>query len=105
LETRLREANVDLAERVSWNLRGPRAMIELNHPPQIIQPEPWSNWFIRDGEMDLIDAIAYVDWLRDCVVAHRTPKPRLKALSVYDVANAQFLARRLLLEKLGFWKQ
>jgi hypothetical protein len=104
LEGRLREARINLSERISWNLRGPRAKIELDRAPRIVQPEPWSNWFVRDGEMEVIDAIAYVDWLRDRVAAHRSQKTRLRALSVYDVANAQHLARRLLLEKLGFWR-
>ena len=28
----------------------------------------------------------------------------IRVLSIYDVANVQFLARRLILEKMGFWK-
>jgi hypothetical protein len=28
----------------------------------------------------------------------------MRALSAYDVANAQYLARRLLLEAMGFWR-
>ena len=31
-------------------------------------------------------------------------KSYLRVLSVYDVANVQFLARRLLLESLGYWR-
>ena len=37
------------------------------------------------------------------VAAHKTSKKLLRVLSAYDVANVQFLARRLLLESLGFW--
>jgi hypothetical protein len=28
----------------------------------------------------------------------------LKVLSIYDVANAQFVARRLLMEAMGIWR-
>jgi hypothetical protein len=40
----------------------------------------------------------------ESVAAHKTDKRMVRVLSVYDVANAQFLARRLLLEKMGFWR-
>jgi hypothetical protein len=39
------------------------------------------------------------------VAAHSSgDKSYLRVLSVYDVANVQFLARRLLLESLGYWR-
>ena len=60
----------------------------------------------KDRNLDiyvkLIDAIAYASWLRSSVSAHRISRLS-KSLTVYDVANIQHLARRLLLETLGFW--
>ena len=62
---------------------------------------PWGNMHIRDGEVEIIDAIAYASWLRSKISAHGvnelTPK-----LSPYDVINVQNIVRRLLLERLGF---
>lgn len=56
-----------------------------------------------DGDMELlIDAIQ--SFLRSWGAAHRADKRMVRVLSIYDVANAQFLARRLLLEKMGLWK-
>jgi hypothetical protein len=54
--------------------------------------------------MDVIDAIHYVSFLRSLIAAHKTDKRLVKGLSAYEVANAQFLARRLLMEKMGFWR-
>jgi hypothetical protein len=54
--------------------------------------------------MEVIDAIHYVSFLRSWVAAHKTDKRMVRVLSVHDVANAQFLARRLFLEKMGFWR-
>jgi hypothetical protein len=54
--------------------------------------------------MQMIDAIAYVGWLRSNVAAHTAKQPMLKVLSIYDVANAQHLARRLLMETMGAWR-
>ena len=44
--------------------------------------------------------------MRSQIAAHgREDKhPFLKVLSVYDVTNTQFLARRLFLESVGYWR-
>ena len=102
LEARLRRSHIDLQERALWNLRGPRTRIERKRTPIIIQTAPWARYQVRDGEMEVIDAIHYLSFLRSWVAAHKTDKRMVRVLSVYDVANAQFLARRLLLEKMGF---
>ena len=59
---------------------------------------------MRDVFVEVVDAIAHVSWLRSRVAAHRMDESLVKVLSQYEVANAQFLARRLLLEKMGFWR-
>lgn len=101
LEERLRKSHVDLAETTLWTVRGPRRRIEKKRPVPATARAPWAGWSVRDSELHITDAIAYADWLRDCVAAHGVKK-LTRALSPYDVVNVQHLARRLLLESLGF---
>jgi hypothetical protein len=56
---------------------------------------------VRDRKVALVDAIAYSDYLRDCVAADGA-KPLTRSLSPYDVVNVQDAARFLLLASLGF---
>lgn len=105
LEERLRKGGVDPAEPFPWNLRGPRTRIERKRPPQVFTKAEWARWNVRDGEMQVIDAINYVSYMRSSIAAHKSDKQTVRVLSIYDVVNAQFLARRLLLERLGFWRE
>ena len=104
IESRLRAGKINLKELFHWNLRGPRTGIEMKRAPTIVQAAPWARYQVRDGKMEIIDAIHYVSFLRSWLAAHKADKRLVRVLSVYDVANAQFLARRLLLEKMGFWR-
>ena len=104
LEERLKKSHINLLEPFHWNLRGARTKIEKKKAPHFVEKAPWAKYHVRDGSMEVIDAIHYVSFLRSWVAAHKTEKSLLRVLSVYDVANAQFLARRLLLEKMGFWR-
>lgn len=106
LEERLTEAGVDIAEPFYWNLRGKRTRIENKRAPEISQLARWAiKNVVRDGQMHVSDALAYASFLRSTIAAHSSgDKSYLRVLSVYDVANVQFLARRLLLESLGYWR-
>jgi hypothetical protein len=106
LEQRLRTAGVNALENFYWNLRGKRTRIEIRRQPEITQLARWAvKNIIRDGEIHVTDAIAYASFLRSQIAAHsHEDKGYLKVLSVYDVSNVQFLARRLLLESLGYWQ-
>jgi hypothetical protein len=104
VENRLRSAGINLNEHCSWNVRGERTKVEKKKPPVIVKPAPWSAWRVRDGDMDLVDALDLSSFLRSKISAHRTDKRLLRVLSIYDVANVQFLASRLFLESLGFWR-
>lgn len=104
LEARLRSGHINLRERCLWNLRGPRTRIEMKRPPEIVSEAEWVRHLVRDGEIEVIDAIGYVSFLRSTLAAHRLNHATVKLLSVYDVANAQFVARRLLLETMGLWR-
>ena len=104
LEARLRRSHINLKERLLWDLRGPRTRIEKKRIPTIVVRAKWARYQVRDGEMEVIDAIHYVSFLRSWVAAHKADKRMVRVLSVYDAANAQSLARRLLLERIGFWR-
>jgi len=103
LEERLTKAGVDLGETVLWTVRGPKRRIEYRKPLPSGIKAPWSAWIVRDTEIPMVDAIAYAEWLRSCVASHGM-KDLTQVLSPYDVINVQHVARRLLLEALGFWR-
>lgn len=104
LESRLRRGGIDLAESFPWNRRGPRTRIERKRPPEVFTKADWTRWNVRDGEMMVIDAINYASFLRSSIAAHKSDPKMLRVLSIYDIANIQFLARRLILETMGFWR-
>jgi hypothetical protein len=104
LESRLRAGRIDLAESFPWNLRGPRTRIERRRPPEVFTKAEWARWNVRDGDMMIIDAINYASFLRSKIAAHKSDPKMISVLSIYDAANVQFLARRLILETMGFWR-
>jgi len=104
LERRLVRSHINLNEQFLWTLRGGRTRIERKRIPNFLRAAKWARRYVRDGEMSVIDAINYTSFLRSTVAAHRTDKQMVRVLSVYDVANTQSLARRLLLEKLRYWR-
>jgi hypothetical protein len=104
LEQRLKKAGVNLAEEFYWNLRGERTRIEIKRPPEITKRAPWAiSNLVRDGQIHVSDALTQASFIRSQIAAHsHHDKGYIRVLSVYEVANIQFLARRLLLESLGF---
>ncbi|MEM3504187.1 MAG: hypothetical protein QXE05_05415 [Nitrososphaeria archaeon] len=107
LESRLKKAGLNQYELIVWNLRSTPTRIEryLRNQGKLkpISKTSWSKGSVRDCEIELIDAIAIVSNLRSSVSSHRF-KESVESLSIYDVSNANYLARRLLLQRLGFWK-
>ena len=102
LERRLISARINLKEKLLWTLRETPTKIERTRKPPGTQTE-WVRYRVRDEYWNVIDAIAYASWLRSKIATHKLPAIA-KSLSIYDVANVQHLARRLLLETLGFWR-
>jgi len=102
LEERLTRAGIDLGEPILWTARGPQRKIEKRRALPDGTMAPWSAWIVRDSEIPIIDAIAYAEWLRSGIASHGV-KDLTGVLSPYDVINVQHVARRLLLETLGFW--
>jgi hypothetical protein len=103
LITRLAMSKINLSEPVFWHLRDTPAMIERTRKPTTIRKTEWARFKVRDSYIEIPDAIAYASWLRSSVSSHRLSRLS-RSLTIYDVANVQNLARRLLLEVLGFWR-
>jgi len=103
LEDRLEIANINLDETILWTIRGPMRKIEKTRGLPVLENASWARGPVRDAEIKIIDAIAYSDWLRDCVASHGV-KELTKVLSPYDVVNVQHLTRRLILESIGYWR-
>lgn len=103
LESRLKQAGINLSETFTWIRRDTPTRIERVKPIRLESRAEWAGWKVRDCEIAVIDAIAHVSWLRSRISAHRLGK-LAGSLNYYDVTNAQHLARRLLLETLGFWR-
>ncbi|MDD8027442.1 MAG: hypothetical protein PHI34_13125 [Acidobacteriota bacterium] len=103
LEHRLTQAGIDLSEPILWTARGGKRRIEIRRPLPAGSKAPWFAWIVRDTKIPIVDAIAYSEWLRSCVASHGV-KDLTRALSPYDVINVQHVARRVLLDLLGFWR-
>lgn len=103
LENRLIGSGIDIHELFLWSVRGTPRKIDKKRSPKVISRPYRTGMSVRDVEVRIIDAINDASWLRSKISAHGfgqlTP-----SLSPYDVANVQHLARRLILESLGFWK-
>ena len=102
LEERLRRAGIDLTDDQLWTLRGPKTRIERDRPPPSAGKPSWSRGSVRDVNVLLIDALALASWLRSWTTTHRF-SDKARSLTVYDAHNVQSLARRLIMEKFGFW--
>jgi hypothetical protein len=103
LEQRLTKGGVNLTETALWTMRDTPTRIERNRAVPVINRAQWAYAKVRDSEIDVVDAVARASWLRSKVSAHRL-HALSASLNYYDVANMQYLARRLLLEALGLWR-
>lgn len=104
LEERLRSFRIDLSETFPWSVRGGKTLLEKIKPPKLLKKSSWASGQVRDGEIPLTQALALASFLRSKVTTHKSEKALVRVLSVYDVHNVQFLARRLLLERIGHWR-
>jgi hypothetical protein len=102
LEERLRKSRINLSDDQLWTLRGPKTRIEKKRSPPSTGKPRWSRGNVRDVNVRLIDALALASWLRSWTAAHGFDE-KARSLTVYDADNIQALARRLIMEKLGFW--
>lgn len=103
LEQRLIKAGVNLSEKALWTIRDTPTRLERTRPIPIINKADWAYSKVRDGYIEVVDAIAHASWLRSKVSAHRL-QSMSKSLNIYDVSNIQYISHRLLLEVLGLWR-
>jgi hypothetical protein len=103
LEARLRRDRINLNEDETWLVRGPRTRIETKRPVKGIGKPSWAGGPLRDRYLPVAEAILRASWLRSGVSAHTT-KLLTRSLSETEVHNVQMLARRVPLERVGFWR-
>jgi len=103
LESRLSESRIRTNEPFLWLQRGAPTRIARTRRIPTLASAPWAYAHVRDKEVSLCDAIAYASWLRSRIASHKLG-PLAGSLSMYDVTSVRHLARRLLLETLGFWR-
>jgi hypothetical protein len=104
LKQRLEESNINCEETILWLFRGTPTSIE-NKRIKTLEMAEWADGSDnRDSYIDICDAISQISFLRSKISSHKIDK-KASELSVLDVNNAQHLARRLILEKIGAWKR
>lgn len=107
LEARLKKDGINTQELFSWILRSTPTNIERHllksGKLKPVKKSSWARGIVRDSEIELIDAILLVSNLRSSISSHKFSK-FVESLSIYDINNANYLSRRLLLERLGFWR-
>jgi len=107
-ERSLRNAGIDPQERILWDIRAPRNRLS-RYMPKLQQTgieAPWVRGAVRDKEIPIADAVDYVSRLRSQVAAHVLGRKNrlVSLLTLHDVANAQDVARRLLMARVGVWE-
>ncbi|MBL7854802.1 MAG: hypothetical protein JNL17_10405 [Cyclobacteriaceae bacterium] len=112
LTGRLINTGINLNENISWMIRGEATKTERVRPIKVIKKADWAHHEsheygdllkVEDGFVSIPDAINHISFLRSKISSHAVGR-RIMDLSVFDVANAQFLARRLILERAKIWK-
>jgi len=102
LEQRLIKAGISVGEDQLWTLRGPPTRLERKLKFFTSVKPSWSKGpVVRDVLVPIAEALRIASWLRSKVTTHRFVDSS-RSLTVYDAHNVQFLARRLLLEQLGW---
>jgi hypothetical protein len=103
LKGRLTKARINVDDPDVWNRRGSRTRVH-NSPQAPIGPKSsWARGDVRDQTISIYDALAAARWMRSKLTTHRYDKAT-SSITMYDVSNVQFLARRLLLETAGIWR-
>ncbi|MDD5712877.1 MAG: hypothetical protein PHY31_09015 [Smithellaceae bacterium] len=103
IEKRLEEAGINLKEPCPWRMRGKPTRLERSRQLPSRGRCSWAKGpYVRDCNLDVIDAIIAASFLRSKISSHKM-NPLVASLTSYDVENVRMLARRLLLERLGFW--
>jgi hypothetical protein len=104
IKGRLKKAKIDVGEALAWTVRNSPTRIEKSRRAPHGTKQSWSRELVRDKAVSIQDALVAASWLRSRCTTHRYAE-ETRSISMYDVHNVQFLARRLLLENVGLWKE
>jgi hypothetical protein len=102
LVMRLKSKKIDGSDPTIWTLRGPPTRIERKGRHLGGEKASWSKGRIRDKRVPIVDALRSASWIRSKITTHRFNEATSR-LTFYDVHNVQMLARRLIMQHLGFW--
>jgi hypothetical protein len=100
LENRLKDKGVNINKKIAWNMRSTPTRIEKEKKPLTAINSNWSRKDVRDSMIEISDAIRIISYIRSSVVSHKI-NDHINSVSIYEVHNANNLARRILLESLG----
>jgi hypothetical protein len=104
LENRLKKAGINIKDNINWDLRGKPTRVEKAKRLQSLGRCPWARGpYVRDCELQVVDAINQASFLRSKISSHRFGK-LVSSLTSYDVENVRHLARKLILSSLGLWE-
>lgn len=103
LENRLFNSKINISENLNWQLRSTPTKIERLKKPILGDKAEWASYSIRDSEINILEAILYASWIRSKIASHKLNRA-FTSLSIYDVANINFLTRHLILSILDYKK-
>ncbi len=104
LYRRLKKIGIKNTDTISWNIRNKKTIVTKKKGIKGF-PVGYKLPYVLDRRYTFFNAIREISWLRSSVLAHKIDQRYLESISIYDVANANFLARRILLQKFGFWEK
>ncbi|KAF0234450.1 MAG: hypothetical protein FD177_831 [Desulfovibrionaceae bacterium] len=101
LEERLIKARYPMGRGVYWMARGKKTNVQRAKQIAMISRSLYADGkYVRDGMVDVCDALLQASYLRSKVASHKMGK-LAKSLTGIDSENVRNLARVLLLAKLG----
>lgn len=92
---RIKKEKINLDLEIYWNLRHKPTNVQKSNKLKIGNKARWAFNNVRDSKIKLVDAISYMSWLRSKIIAHKL-NDNFMSISIYDVANANILIRKIL---------
>ena len=102
LNVRLDAVRINIRNLLVWTVRGSDLRIHRSKRAPKGAKQPWARGIVRDTSISVQDALVSASWLRSKCTTHRYGK-ETASITMFDVHNVQFLARRLILESVGLW--
>lgn len=101
---RLKDIDVDGEDIITFSIRGSEQALTRKVKEKLGVDSEYQRYEdVHDIDLLIIDAIHYLSYIRNFFLAHKLSE-QVRNISVYDVNNAQMLARYLLMNRLGIWK-